>query len=745
MGKRILTMIFAALALGGVGVSGYLLYTGENDWSTLFIGVLSLLSGLIVLILPRAKKNDGITNGNKTDTRIEISGNNNFAEAILEGKNVIQKGETHHHYYGGIHHNIVSETPPAQNNLPNRNLHFTGREELLDNIHKAFQTKNSLSLVRAQAIKGMGGIGKSETAKEYAYRYRDEYKHIWWVNAETDASIEAAYRSFAQRIKLCSPEDNSETIIASVKKWMNDNRRWLFIFDNAENEKSLEKYCSSSGEAGQHILVTSRNQLFQKYASIDINVFSEQEACEFIEKYTQKPADDFFKELAQKMDYLPLALDQAAAYMYHNKMSYKDYLDLYDKYNLELLADNDDDPDKKTVATTWKISFEKIKNPTSHQLLNLFAYLAPDNISKQWFVDANEVLPDELREVAANDLQYLKAITELTKYSLINLDEKGTISIHRLVQQVIRESLKNEQNKWRNYCISILHELRYFDFSTAESRDLFRTLAPHVEVVTKDINDDNATREVANLYYFLGWGFDDLADYNKALEYYEKALAIYEEILGKEHPLTALAYNNIAAIYDKQGNYGKALEYCEKALAIREKVLGTEHPDTATTYDNIAAVYGKQDDYGKALEYCEKALAIREKVLGTEHPDTATTYNNIGIVYEYKYDYEHALEYYGKALSIREKFLGTEHPYTATTYNNIASVYRAQGDYEYALEYFVKSLTIRVKVLGVEHPYTKETLEYMEDTYVKSGNSKPFNAWLKGYFEEYQFNLHNTI
>jgi len=258
--------------------------------------------------------------------------------------------------YAGM--TVYREQGMPSYNLPERNNKFTGRKVILDSIHKAFQTKNEVSLIQARAITGMGGIGKTETAKEYAYLYRQEYLHIWWVNAETGTSIEEAYRTFAVRNKLGTPEDKSETVIANVKNWMLINKRWLFIFDNVADEESLKKYCASSSSEGQHVLITSRNRQLQQFEIIDIDVFTEEEACNFIEKYTKRTADEYFKELAYKMGYLPLALDHAGAYMYIHQKSYKDYLALYNKKNLALLTKYKHDADKKTITTTWQISFD---------------------------------------------------------------------------------------------------------------------------------------------------------------------------------------------------------------------------------------------------------------------------------------------------------------------------------------------------------------------------------------------------
>ncbi len=148
----------------------------------------------------------------------------------------------------------------------------------------------------------------------------------------------------------------------------------------------------------------------------------------------------------------------------------------------------------------------------------------------------------------------------------------------------------------------------------------------------------------------------------------EASLSIRKEISGEDNSDTATTYNNIGIVYAYLGDYDKALEYYNKALSILQKILGEEHPDTAMSYNNIGTVYAYLGDYDKALEYYNKALSIRQKVLGEEHPDTAMSYNNMGSVYDELGDYDKALEYYDKALSIRQKVLGEEHPDTATSY-----------------------------------------------------------------------------
>jgi tetratricopeptide (TPR) repeat protein len=194
-------------------------------------------------------------------------------------------------------------------------------------------------------------------------------------------------------------------------------------------------------------------------------------------------------------------------------------------------------------------------------------------------------------------------------------------------------------------------------------------------------------------------------------------------------------YNSIGkGYYYNQRDYPKALEWYQKALADSEKVLGKEeHPDTAEIYHNIALVYESQSDYPTALEWNQKALLIREKVLGKEHLDTATTNNVIARVYYMQGDYPKALEWNMKALAIREKMLNKEHSDIAETYNNIAVVYGRQGEHEKAVAEFLKAYRIFLHAYKEADPVTESTKNSMEASYLKTAaaKQKPFAQWLE--------------
>ena len=226
----------------------------------------------------------------------------------------------------------------------------------------------------------------------------------------------------------------------------------------------------------------------------------------------------------------------------------------------------------------------------------------------------------------------------------------------------------------------------------------------------------------ANFYNNIGHAYFDQGNYDKAMEYYNKALAIWKSVLGENHPDIANVYNNIGSVYNDQGDYDKALEYHNKALVIWKSVLGENHRNVATSYNNIGLMYNYQGDYGKALEYHNKALAIWKSVLGENHRDVATSYNNIGTVYFNQRDYGKALEYCNKALAIWESVLGENHPNVALSYNNIGSAYFSQGDYGKALEYLNKAVIIRKSVLGENHPDMAESYDNIGFVYSAQGD-----------------------
>ena len=252
----------------------------------------------------------------------------------------------------------------------------------------------------------------------------------------------------------------------------------------------------------------------------------------------------------------------------------------------------------------------------------------------------------------------------------------------------------------------------YLDFQNKE--DLLSTLENQSVQFEENSKGANLCSKWGHVYYSKG-------DYDRALEYHEKSLAIELKVHGGEHPDVAISYNYIGIIWRSKGEYDRALEFYEKSLAIKLKVHGGEHPSVASSYNNIGIIWKRKGDCDRALEYQEKSLAIRLKVHGGEHPDVAISYNYIGIIWKSKGEYDRALEYHEKSLAIFLKVYGEVHPFVATSYRKFGNIWKSKGDYDRALEFFEKHLAIELKVYGAEHPDVATSYSHIGNIWYNKG------------------------
>ncbi len=234
------------------------------------------------------------------------------------------------------------------------------------------------------------------------------------------------------------------------------------------------------------------------------------------------------------------------------------------------------------------------------------------------YVTNNDDCPAGTRKITVirdpgNTLRISDIKVTLKAYSLIKIlgnEECDRINMHRLLQQVVKDTLKSEQQGWVDICVQIMNEQIFTDFSTVEYRNRFINMYPHISTITQYLFS-NRSEEIANLHFFLGKGLGESADYTEALEYHKKSLVIREKVLGEEHSNTAASYNELGWVYHSLGIYEKALESHQKALTIRKKVCGIDHSDTATSYNDIGWIYFLLGSYERALEYLHNTPIAR--------------------------------------------------------------------------------------------------------------------------------------
>jgi tetratricopeptide (TPR) repeat protein len=621
----------------------------------------------------------------------------------------------------------IKGVPANQQRLWNipyaRNFLFTGREDVLKNLSETLKAGKTAALAQPQAISGLGGIGKTQTAVEYAYRHQDTYKAILWVKAESEASINADFVTLASLLDLSEKQaQDQHKIVEAVKRWFLEHADWLLILDNADDVAMVRGFIPLGSKG--HILLTTRAHATGGIARrIEVEKMEPDEGALFLLHRAKlldpdapfetapKTVQDTAHEIVKVLDGLPLALDQAGAYIEETACGLQGYWQLYQTQGVRLLEERGglatDHPDP--VATTWSLSFQNVEqaNPAAAELLRFCAFLAPDAIPEELFAEsASELGP--ILEPVASDLSSLNtAIRELLKYSLVQRDpEANALSIHRLVQEVLKEEMDEEtQRVWAERAVrSVRHVFPNPEYS---NWDICRQYLLHAQICSALIEQYNLLfTEAAGLLNRLGYYLWQRGEYEQVESLHQRALTINEEVLGSENSGTATSLVHLGFFYREQERYEQAEPLYLRALDIYEKVLGQDDPWTATSLLNLASLYRNQGKYEQAEPLYQRALAIDEKTYGHDHPDVATDLNNLALLYNNQGKYEQAEPLYQRALAIWEKALGHDHPDVATSLNNLALLYHNQEKYEEAGPLYQRALAICEQALGQNHPTT---------------------------------------
>jgi len=553
------------------------------------------------------------------------------------------------------------------------------------------QLQEALAAQGRAALSGLGGVGKTQTALEYAYRHMDEYGYIFWVTAHSREALISGYLTVAGLLGLPLADAQDQTLAVNVvKHWLSSHKGWFLILDNADDLTMVREFILMGGNG--HVLLTVRATAVGPIAQgVDIQEMGTEEGAIFLLRRAKlKTADEDdrarAKEIAAQLGGLPLALDQAGSYLEETGCRLSDYLELYRNHAPDLLRRRGmlifDYPE--SVATTWALSFEKIEHskPTAAELLKLCAFLHPDAIAEEVFREGAQELGPELKTLGSNPFALDEALSEILKYSLLRRDRKAiTVKIHRLVQTALKQGMdENTQRLWAERVVSALSRVfPNVEFSTWGECE---RLLPQAQACAEHIKKWGFEfPEAARLLNRAGYYLYERGRYTDVEPLLTRALAMREKALGPEHPDVAESLNNLALLYDAQGQYAKAKPLYERALAIREKALGPEHPNVATTLNRLAVLSRIQGQYAKAKPLYERALAIREKTLGPEHPDVATTLNSLALLYSKQGQYAKAETLYQRALAIRKNALDPQHPELAWSLHNLALHYSEQGQY----------------------------------------------------------------
>lgn len=618
--------------------------------------------------------------------------------------------------------------PTLLHNLPyERNLFFTGRAEVLDRLHTSFQTMTT------QAINGLGGIGKTQIAIEYSYRYQGEYSTILWAQADSRERLLSSIDEIAQYLKLPErQEQNQPLLLQAVKCWLQTHESWLLVLDNADDLSIVREILPAMPKG--HILLTTRTQIIGKAAHrVEIEQMADKEGALFLlRRATLLDLDKTLEDIApaqrklalkivQKAGGLPLALDQAGAYIEETRCALQEYLTLYQTRLSELLKRRGknvlDHPDP--VTTTWSLSIDKVKfiNPKALDILRLCAFLDPDAIPLAIFSKGARQLGPDLEQLGQDPIALNDALAELRNYSLIQRNPNQTLTIHRLVQAVLLMEMEAEtQRVWAERTIRafnrIIPRINYGNWPRCFA------LLPHAKSCIRLI--DRWQMEFSGAATLLNWAGRFLAEqatYAEAETYLQKALTLRKHILGPRHRSTVSSINNLARLYHKQAKYKQAEPLYQNALESSEQTIQHNAHNITTSLLNLARLYSDQGKYTQAEPLYQRALSINEQTFGPDHTGNAIILNHLSRLYRYQGEYTLANSCAQRALAIREQILGPDDPDTAQSLNYLARIYHNQKNYAQAEELYLRALAILEKKLEPNNPLIAISLNYLAELY----------------------------
>jgi tetratricopeptide (TPR) repeat protein len=524
--------------------------------------------------------------------------------------------------------------------VPVRNPNFTGRTRDLAHLDNLLVRNKTVTI---QAIRGMGGVGKTQLAIEHCHRHAEQYKLVWWISSENPAMIPGQLQLLGAALDLELPSDAGDAALLLLSD-LHQRRDWLLVFDNAESVDNVRDYLPSGPG---HVLVTTRHSGFDALGSVlDLSTLDRGESIAVLRQRAPDVSAEQADELAALLGDLPLGLEQAAAYLKQTLIPVDEYL-VQLRRNPDAMADKGRDGHRSSLeaslATLWTLSLTRLDelHPDAAQLLAVCAYLAPEAIPLDLFAANAEQLPVPLRQVANDPGSLSHTIGALVDYSLAQRTADHLV-LHRLVQLAVRKHIATAARRTathQRHPMYIAVELLQADLPgdvvrSPKSWPRWRQLMPHVlSIINHDHHLGFAAYESApDLYDHAGTYLWAVGQFSDAQPILERALRIDEAAHGPHHLTLSTRLNNLAVVLRDLGRPAEARPLLERALRIDEATQGADDRAVATRLNNLAVILRDLGKPAEARPLLERALHIDEATYGPDHPAVATRLNNLAVV-----------------------------------------------------------------------------------------------------------------
>jgi hypothetical protein len=564
-------------------------------------------------------------------------------------------------------------------------------------------------------IHGLGGTGKSTLALHYAHRNRHRYNPIWWIPADSPASIAAGLAQLAARLNPYTDIAGQTSAEASAWAigWLQSHPGWLLVLDDADSPSGIESVLGTLS-GGRHLITSRRATGWHRVARpLPLATLPADAAADMLMQITNAGDDDRAgaESLAAELGYLPLALEQAASYIERTAISPADYLNRLRRYPARMFATSADadaagESDReRTIARVWQLSLQAItrQQPLAGEILRTLAWFAPDPIPR-----------DLVYRLHDDPLTVDDALALLAAYSMITLTSQSVV-IHRLVQAVARvpdpadphrapDAINRARDRAESLLLESLPESPLFN---VPGWPRWRELLPHVLALADHISPEQDTPDTAAILLAASGFLQGDGHHPQAITAASRAVDDYQRMQGLDDPDTLTARSFLASAYRAAGDMSTAGPLHQRNLADCERVLGADHPDTLIARANLAYLYAWQGQPALALELHQRNLADYERVHGPDHPHTVNARANLASCYRDLGDLPRAIELHQQSVTDYARVFGTVDAETITARSNLAYAYQLAGELPRAIELHAQVLADRERLYGSDHHYTQ--------------------------------------
>ncbi|AKG20388.1 tetratricopeptide repeat protein [Calothrix sp. 336/3] len=602
-------------------------------------------------------------------------------------------------------------------------MKFVGRDEELEELHKLLQENNQVAIA---AILGMGGLGKTELALQYAMTQRENYKGgLCWLQAKVEDFGVQVVQFARTQLDLKPPEDFDlpTQVQYCWRNWREGNV--LLVVDDLTDYQQIRPYLQGASSRFK-VLMTTRKKLGAGIKQLSLDVLQPDAALELLRSLLAETPGrierelDVAKQLCEWLGYLPLGLELVGRYLARKQdLSLSKMMQRLEKKRLEQDALDKPDADmtaQRGVQAAFELSWEDLAEDDQLLgcVLSLFATAPiPWNLVEQCLPDKDE---EDLEKIRDNKLLYLH---------LLQRKGEGIYQLHPLLREFFQSKftgLEQAEEFKRSFCqVMVAVAKKIPETPTLEEINAVSLAIPHIAEVANNLIQYVSDEDL--IWHFVGLAnfYEGQGLYTQAEPWRKQCLSTVQNRLGDNHSDVASSLNNLAYLYNSQGKYDQAEPLFFQALELRQRLLGENHPDIASSLNNLALLYNSQGKYDQAEPLFFQALELRQRLLGENHPDVATSLNNLALLYYSQGKYDQAEPLFLQALELYKRLLGNNHPLVATSLNNLAYLYNSQGKYDQAEPLFLQALELRQRLLGDNHPHFAQSLNNLALLYNSQG------------------------